>query len=82
MFSELKNMEKTWKYFDENPSGKKGDSSRAWNKLFGRLEKDGLLEHPSVLSGNRQILPALKVAASILSNSGYWNPGHLLWVHP
>ena len=22
-FSELKNMEKTWKYFDENPSGRK-----------------------------------------------------------
>jgi len=65
-FSELKNMEKTWKYFDESPSGKKGDSSRAWNKLHGRLEKDGLLEHPSFISGNRQILPALKVAASIL----------------
>ena len=40
-FSELKNMEKTWKYFDESPSGKNGDSSKAWNKLHRRLETDG-----------------------------------------
>ena len=64
--SELKNMEKTWKYFDANPSGRNGDSGKAWNKLYNRLEEDGLLENPSVVTGTRRVLPALRVAASIL----------------
>jgi len=64
--SELKNMEMTWKYFDANPSGKNGDSGKAWNKLYKRLEEDGLLENPSVVTGTRRVLPALRVAASIL----------------
>ena len=64
--SELKNMEKTWKYFDANPSGRNGDSGKAWNKLYKRLEEDGLLENPSVVTGTRRVLPALRVAASIL----------------
>jgi len=64
--SELKNMEKTWKYFDEITSGRNGDSGKAWNKLHRRFEEDGLLEKPSELTGTRRILPALRVAASIL----------------
>ena len=64
--SELKNMEKTWKYFDEIPSGRNGDSGKAWKKLHRRFEEDGLLESPSELTGTRRILPALRVAASIL----------------
>jgi len=64
--SELKNMEKTWKYFDANPSGRNGDSGKAWNKLYKRLEEDGLLENPAVVTGTRRVLPALRVAASIL----------------
>jgi ferric-dicitrate binding protein FerR (iron transport regulator) len=64
--SELKNMEKTWKYFDEIPPGRNGDSGKAWNKLHRRFAEDGLLENTSELTRTRRILPALRVAASIL----------------
>ena len=31
--SDLKNMEKNWKYFDQNPSRKDWDSGKAWSRL-------------------------------------------------
>jgi len=64
--SELNNMEKTWKYFDENPSSGNGNSSKAWGKLHRRLEADGLLEEQPAGTGIKHILPALKIAASIM----------------
>ena len=64
--SELNNMEKTWKYFDENPSSGNGDSSKAWGKLHRRLEEDGLLEEQPAGTGSKHILPALRIAASIM----------------
>lgn len=64
--SELNNMEKSWKYFDENPSRGQRDSSKAWSNLHRRLEEDGLLEERPAGTGSKHILPALKIAASIL----------------
>jgi len=63
---ELKNMEKTWKYFDKTASESKSDSGKAWNLLKKRLEDDGLLENPGSAPGIRKIARPLKVAASIL----------------
>ena len=62
--SELNNMEKTLKYFDENPSSGNGDSSTAWGKLHRRLEEDGLLKEQPAGTGSKHILPALRIAAS------------------
>ena len=64
--SELNNMEKSWQYFDENPSRGKRDSSKAWSNLNRKLEEDGLLEERPAGTGNKRVLPALKIAASIL----------------
>jgi len=64
--SELKKMEKTWKYFIDNPSHGKRDSGKAWDQLKGRLEEDGLLVDHATGSGNRNKFPLLRVAASIL----------------
>lgn len=61
---ELKNMEKTWKYFDESSSRGGVDSGKAWDKLHRRLEDDGLLKESA--AGRRNMLPLLRVAASIL----------------
>ena len=63
---ELKKMEKTWKYFEENSSGGNGDSSKAWSKLHSRLDDDGLLKGEPVKTGNTRIHSALRIAASIL----------------
>ena len=63
---ELKKMEKSWKYFDENPSGKRWDSGDGWNQLTARLQSDGLLEEPGQGPETRNLLPFLRVAASIL----------------
>ncbi len=64
--TELKKMEKSWKYFDDNPSGKKWDSGEGWNQLTARLQSDGLLEIPGQVPERRHLLPFLRVAASIL----------------
>lgn len=64
--SDLKKMEKTWKYFDENSSGGRGESRNAWGKLHKKLEEDGLLQGEMVKTGHPRILPALKVAATVL----------------
>jgi len=63
---ELKNMEKTWKYFDKAASESTSDSGKAWNLLKKRLEDDGLLENTGSAPGIRKIARPLKVAASIL----------------
>ena len=64
--TELKKMEKSWKYFDENPLGKKLDSGEGWNQLTARLQSDGLLEELGQGPETRNLLPFLRVAASIL----------------
>ena len=64
--TELKKMEKSWKYFDENPSGEKWGSGEGWDQLTARLQSDGLLEELEQSPGARNLLPFLRVAASIL----------------
>jgi len=64
--SELKNMEKTWKYFDKATSESNSDSGKAWNLLKKRLEDDGLLENPESVPGIRKVARPLKLAASFL----------------
>lgn len=64
--TELKKMEKSWKYFDDDPSGKKWDSGEGWNQLTARLQSDGLLEELGQVPETRNLLPFLRVAASIL----------------
>jgi len=63
---ELKNMEKSWKYFEENPSRDKWDSSGAWDQLHDRLNADGLLEKSEADRESRKFLPLLRIAESIL----------------
>jgi ferric-dicitrate binding protein FerR (iron transport regulator) len=64
--SELRVMEKHWKYFDQNPSAKSWNTGKAWKQLHQRLESEGLLEErieePHV--GRRLVL--LRIAASVL----------------
>lgn len=63
---ELNDMEKTWKYFDENDSERNRDSGKAWNLLKKRFEEDGLLEDRRPVQRSGNLVPALKMAASIL----------------
>ncbi|MCP4311824.1 MAG: DUF4974 domain-containing protein [Bacteroidetes bacterium] len=63
---ELDQMEKSWKYFNDHPSPDDGDPGSAWNKLRDRLEADGLLDKFHSGAGKRRIIPALRIAASIL----------------
>ncbi len=63
--SELNKMEKTWKYFNNNPSEGNGDSKKAWNQLHKRIEEDGLLADLPAGPERRSLLPTLRVAASI-----------------
>ena len=63
--SELKNMEKSWKYFDKNPSQKDWDSGKAWSRLHQKLESEGLLDDQAVRSERSRFTPLLRIAASI-----------------
>jgi len=64
--SELKNMEKNWKYFDQNPSKKDWNSGEAWMQLHQRLESEGLLEdQKAAMPGRGRFAPLLRVAASL-----------------
>jgi ferric-dicitrate binding protein FerR (iron transport regulator) len=63
---ELKIMEKSWKYFDNNPEGEYRDTGKAWSQLHTRIEEDGLLEDQTSVNGRARRLPALRIAASIL----------------
>jgi len=64
--SELKDMEKHWKYFDQNPSDKSWDTGKAWKQLHQKLESEGLLEEGirEDVSGRR--IHLLRIAATIL----------------
>ena len=65
--SELINMEKHWKYYDQNPSAKSWDTVKAWNQLYERLESEGLVEDEPMaesFAGTRR--PLLRIAATIL----------------
>ena len=64
--SELKNMEKHWKYFDQNPSRERWDSNKAWSQLYEKLDSDGLLEDHALRIGRRTSAPLLRIAASIV----------------
>jgi len=63
--SELKNMEKNWKYFDQNPSRKDWDSGKAWNRLHEKLESEGLLDDQAHRQVRGRFTPLLRIAASI-----------------
>jgi ferric-dicitrate binding protein FerR (iron transport regulator) len=63
--SELKNMEKNWKYFDQNPSRKDWNSGEAWSRLHLRLESEGLLEDQAAMPYRGRFTPLLRIAASI-----------------
>jgi len=65
--SELINMEKHWKYYDQNPSAQSWDTGKAWNQLYERLESEGLLEEKPMTEnfpGTRRTL--LRIAATVL----------------
>jgi len=63
--SELRNMEKNWKYFDKNPSPKDWNSVKAWDQLHQKLESEGLLEDQDERPDRARFTPLLKIAASI-----------------
>jgi len=63
--SELKNMEKNWKYFDQNPSRKDWDSGKAWNRLHKKLDSEGLLDDQADRPVRSRFTPLLRIAASI-----------------
>jgi ferric-dicitrate binding protein FerR (iron transport regulator) len=64
--SELRDMEKNWKYFDQNPSEKSWDTGKAWNQLNQRLDSEGLLEKrvEDAPMGRRMVF--LRIAATVL----------------
>lgn len=63
--SELRNMEKHWKYFDQNPSADSWNTGQAWTRLYHKLESEGLLEEQigAVVPGRRVLL---RIAAVVL----------------
>ena len=63
--SELENMEKNWKYFEQDPPAKSWDSEKGWLKLHHKLETDGLLEDHAEGPVRSRFTPLLRVAASI-----------------
>ena len=63
--SDLRNMEKNWKYFDKNPSPKDWDTVKAWNQLHQKLESEGLLEDQADSPDRGRFAPLLRIAASI-----------------
>jgi hypothetical protein len=64
--SELIQMEQSWKYINEYPSQGERDTGKAWDKLYKRLKADGLLDEQVPERVNPRLLPALRIAASIL----------------
>lgn len=64
--SELKDMEKHWKYFDQNSSDKSWDTGRAWKQLHQKLESEGLLEEGIRGEGMGRRMRALRIAATVL----------------
>jgi transmembrane sensor len=64
--TELKQMEKSWKYFNNHTGRGEADTDKAWEKLYLRLENDGLLEEPRTGRTGFSLAPALRIAATIL----------------
>jgi ferric-dicitrate binding protein FerR (iron transport regulator) len=64
--SELKDMEKHWKYFDKNPSDKSWDTGKAWKQLHQKLESEGLLEEGIRENEMGRPMRVLRIAATIL----------------
>jgi transmembrane sensor len=64
--SELRDMEKHWKYFDQNPSAKGWNTGKAWDRLHKRLDSEGLLEEgiDEAVTGSR--MSFLRIAATVL----------------
>lgn len=64
--SELRDMEKHWKYFDQNPSTESWNSGKAWKQLHQRLDSEGLLEErvEDARVGRRMVI--LRIAATVL----------------
>lgn len=65
LLSELENMEKNWKYFEQNPPASSWNSEKGWHKLHQKLETDGLLEDHSEIPQRSRFTPLLRLAASI-----------------
>jgi ferric-dicitrate binding protein FerR (iron transport regulator) len=65
LLSELENMEKNWKYIDQDPAGKSWDSQKGWLKLHQKLESDGLLDDNPERQVRSRFTPLLRLAASI-----------------
>ena len=42
--TELEQMEKSWKYFKDHPGHGGADTGKAWERLYTRLENDGLMD--------------------------------------
>ncbi len=63
--SDLRNMEKNWKYYDNNLSRKDWDSVKAWDRLHQKLESEDLLEDQADRPGRGRFTPLLRIAASI-----------------
>jgi transmembrane sensor len=63
--SELRDMEKNWKYFDQNPSRKGWNSGEAWNQLHQKLDSEGLLADQATKTVRAPFAPLLRIAASI-----------------
>ena len=62
--NELEQMELSWKHINDDPSQEKADTTRAWEKLYSRLETDGLLN-----TGGRRVRnpwTVMRIAATIL----------------
>ena len=64
--SELKDMEKHWKYFDKNPAREQWDTSGAWKQLHHKLESEGLLEESPLSSEGGRRMSLLRIAATVL----------------
>jgi len=64
--SELKDMEKHWKYFDQNPSAKSWNTGKAWKQLYQRLETEGLLEEGIETPHVGRRMTFLRIAATVL----------------
>lgn len=64
--SELRDMEKHWKYFDQNPSAKSWNTGKAWKQLHQRLDTEGLLEERIEEPHVGRRMTFLRIAATVL----------------
>jgi len=64
--SQFQKMKNTWTSFDNKPTMKYKDTGKAWEKLKGNLEKDGLLEGSREKVNIFYLRPAVRIAATVL----------------